>query len=61
MNTTKTVAENTSEATWQSLKQVISQSAGFRNWLSKQPYTSVDDLDKQITSYLRDTLQTLAY
>jgi 3'-phosphoadenosine 5'-phosphosulfate (PAPS) 3'-phosphatase len=61
MNPMQNVANNTAEPIWQDLKNVISQSAGFQNWQSKQQESPREDLDKQISSYLKDTLQTLAY
>lgn len=54
--------------TWESLKQVIANSTGFEKWKRSR---SVDSnttelnpelrLDELVASYLRETLETLAY
>ncbi|OCQ94360.1 hypothetical protein BCD67_06820 [Oscillatoriales cyanobacterium USR001] len=50
---------------WESLKQASAASSGFQRWQLEQdctPCTPEDAaLDKQVTSYLRETLETLAY
>lgn len=48
---------------WQSLKQAIAASSGFKRWklergVHGKPADSLDDL---VQSYLRETLETLAY
>ncbi len=49
---------------WESLKQAIATSSGFKQWQqgkeTEQPVVS-SNLDVQIRSYLRETLETLAY
>jgi hypothetical protein len=53
--------------TWNNLKQVIASSTGFERWKrsrlveiteQKQDQKLIDEL---VTSYLRETLETLAY
>jgi len=50
---------------WESLKQASAASSGFQRWQLEQdcaPCAPEDvALDKQVTSYLRETLETLAY
>jgi hypothetical protein len=49
---------------WDSLKQTISTSSGFRRWLSEHPVPNQVlemSLDRQVRRYLRETLETLAY
>jgi hypothetical protein len=49
---------------WDSLKQAIARSSGFKNWLQQQetqPQSNHDNLDDFVISYLRETLETLAY
>jgi len=61
------VAENTNENLWHNLKNVIRQSSGFQHWQATQARTSEaiasaeEGEDALVISYLRDTLQTLAY
>lgn len=48
---------------WHDLKQAITMSSGFHRWKQEQ---AVDqdlntNLDQQVRSYLRETLETLAY
>ncbi len=54
--------------TWQNLKQVIASSSGFEKWQrsrdkdsNKLDLPNDANLDQLITSYLRETLETLAY
>ncbi|MEE3715680.1 hypothetical protein V2H45_02850 [Tumidithrix elongata RA019] len=59
---------STDSATWQNLKQVIASSSGFDKW-QRSRETSVESaersndtyLDELVASYLRETLETLAY
>lgn len=49
---------------WESLKQASAASSGFQRWqlerdFEQQPENST--LDQQVRSYLRETLETLAY
>ena len=49
---------------WESLKQAISASSGFRRWQQQQrdvARPSQASLDAQVRRYLRETLETLAY
>jgi hypothetical protein len=54
--------------TWENLKQVIASSSGFDKW-QRSRETSAETLergsetylDELVTSYLRETLETLAY
>lgn len=48
---------------WHSLRQAIAASSGFERWkqergMCEKPSDSLDDL---VQSYLRETLETLAY
>jgi len=50
--------------TWESLKQASAASSGFQRWqlerdFEQQPENS--SLDQQVSTYLRETLETLAY
>lgn len=49
---------------WQSLKQAIATSSGFQRWQQekelKESILSLS-LDRQVQTYLRETLETLAY
>lgn len=54
--------------TWQHLKQVIASSSGFEKWQrsrdkdgNKLELPNDYNLDQLVTSYLRETLETLAY
>lgn len=49
---------------WQSLKQAIASSSGFQSW--QLEHLDCDgrppmNLDRQVRTYLRETLETLAY
>jgi hypothetical protein len=48
---------------WESLKQAIAVSSGFKRWQEEQVTNELAkaNLDEQINRYLRDTLATLAY
>ncbi len=49
---------------WESLKQAIANSSGFKCWQEEQTPESTDlsrSLDFQVRHYLRQTLETLAY
>lgn len=56
---------------WQSLREVIAHSSGFQSWCSENgdelvPNSNMEseqspELDRRISLYLKDTLQTLAY
>ena len=55
---------SSSEQLWEHLQQAIASSSGFQQWqeeqLSKEK-ESLKDLESQVCSYLRETLETLAY
>jgi hypothetical protein len=72
MQLLENVAENTNESVWQNLKNVIRQSSGFQHWQAVQAMNNdgmessaviAGDQDEEalVTSYLKETLQTLAY
>ncbi|GAB4344920.1 MAG: hypothetical protein OHK0047_38060 [Leptolyngbyaceae cyanobacterium] len=49
---------------WESLKQAIANSSGFRRWqLERNSNSQLHDLglDVLVRRYLRETLETLAY
>ncbi len=50
--------------TWDSLKQAIAASSGFQRWQMEHPVgDQLEDysLDRRVSRYLRETLETLAY
>ena len=55
---------SSSEQLWEHLQQAIASSSGFHQWQEEQPSKekeSLKDLEGQVCSYLRETLETLAY
>lgn len=53
-----------SEVVWPHLRRVISKSSGFKHWVLERGLdTNATDnaLDTLVHSYLRQTLETLAY
>ncbi|MEY3827757.1 MAG: hypothetical protein RLZZ148_2578 [Cyanobacteriota bacterium] len=55
---------SSSEQLWEHLQQAIASSSGFHQWQEEQPSKekeSLKDLESQVCSYLRETLETLAY
>ncbi|MDJ0508042.1 MAG: hypothetical protein QNJ64_02125 [Crocosphaera sp.] len=47
---------------WESLQQAIADCSGFQQWQAQQEKeTDIESLDQQVRSYLRETLETLAY
>ncbi|NJK54851.1 MAG: hypothetical protein HC939_02195 [Pleurocapsa sp. SU_5_0] len=46
---------------WFSLRQAISKSSGFQSWQQERDISSDIELDQQVRSYLKETLETLAY
>lgn len=53
-----------SSEVWSQLKQAISASSGFKRWQLEQAKDSKhqdSSLDALVQSYLRETLETLAY
>lgn len=52
----------TNSEVWESLQQAIADCSGFQQWQAQQEQdTDVESLDQQVRSYLRETLETLAY
>jgi hypothetical protein len=51
--------------TWEELKQAIAASSGFQRWRLEQLQLDTQlqhlSLDHQVSRYLRETLETLAY
>jgi hypothetical protein len=48
---------------WEHLKHAIASSSGFQRWQEEQIQEEQvrDDLERKVCSYLRETLETLAY
>ena len=48
---------------WQNLKQAIVNSSGFKRWQYEQAPEKIQgiSLDQLVSSYLRETLEALAY
>jgi len=48
---------------WSHLKQAIAKSSGFKRWQIERQDGETDcvSLDLQVSKYLRETLETLAY
>lgn len=48
---------------WEHLKHAIAASSGFQRWQEEQLENGQvkDDLEQKVCSYLRETLETLAY
>lgn len=66
--TDATLASNTqlnnNSSVWESLKQAIANSSGFKCWQEEQISEHNDisrPLDAQVRRYLKQTLETLAY
>ncbi|MFB6275481.1 MAG: hypothetical protein ABEI32_04955 [Halothece sp.] len=52
------------QANWKNLRSAIAASSGFNSWQLEngvKETESQDDLDEQVRTYLRETLETLAY
>ena len=51
------------QATWENLRSAIAQSSGFKSWQLENGVISDSqkNLDEQVRTYLRETLETLAY
>lgn len=52
------------DAIWNSLKQAIATSSGFKRWQQEKSETSIYQsctLDQLVSYYLKETLETLAY
>lgn len=54
---------STDAEVWQGLKRAIASSSGFKSWRSERNESTTEQTadDQQIRSYLRETLETLAY
>ena len=61
-NSTITAKQQTEADVWESLQQVIADCSGFQQWQAQRQENQVaESLDQQVRSYLRETLETLAY
>lgn len=62
INASNTHREMADTEIWNSLKQAIASSSGFKRWLieSDAQLQSLA-LDRQVQRYLRETLENLAY
>ncbi|AFZ49420.1 UNVERIFIED_CONTAM: hypothetical protein BEN50_16720 [Euhalothece sp. KZN 001] len=52
------------EAIWENLRSAIAASSGFSSWQLENelnPTESQENIDEQVRTYLRETLETLAY
>jgi len=53
------------DVTWDSLKRAIAASSGFQRWHAERMLTQSQlqnsSLEQLVSSYLRETLETLAY
>ncbi|MBW4658085.1 MAG: hypothetical protein KME15_05385 [Drouetiella hepatica Uher 2000/2452] len=53
------------DLTWDSLKRAIASSSGFQRWHAERVFTQAQlqnsSLEQLVSSYLRETLETLAY
>lgn len=63
-NSTMTNNEVPDHAIWDSLQQAIARSSGFKRWFADHS-DNLDlhelTVDKQVSTYLKETLETLAY
>ena len=46
---------------WLSLRQAIAKSSGFQSWQHERKIDTNENLDIQVSRYLKETLETLAY
>lgn len=46
---------------WENLKRAIASSSGFKRWQEEQEQDVEDNFDESVCTYLRETLETLAY
>ncbi len=57
-----TTNHQTESDVWESLQQAIAECSGFQQWQAQQQKDpDMESLDQQVRSYLRETLETLAY
>ncbi|MDJ0843603.1 hypothetical protein [Crocosphaera sp.] len=61
-NSSITANHHTEAEVWENLQQAIAECSGFQQWQAQQDNNAdVESLDQQVRSYLRETLETLAY
>ncbi|MDJ0660861.1 MAG: hypothetical protein QNJ42_15445 [Crocosphaera sp.] len=61
-NSTITANHHEEAEVWENLQQAIAECSGFQQWQAQQQKKpDVESLDQQVRSYLRETLETLAY
>ncbi|MGK7955286.1 MAG: hypothetical protein AB4063_08500 [Crocosphaera sp.] len=61
-NSSITTNQQTEADVWESLQQAIADCSGFQEWQAQQQQNQeAESLDQQVRSYLRETLETLAY
>ncbi|NJL97365.1 MAG: hypothetical protein HC818_08035 [Synechococcaceae cyanobacterium RM1_1_27] len=59
---TSPASTHSETAVWESLRQAIVESSGFKRWLNGRSCpTSPTELDHVVHQYLEQTLSTLAY
>ena len=73
MNFSEQARPSNDREVWQNLKEAIATSSGFQRWLLERQLKNTqhnnttiaapiaENLDKLVRSYLRETLETLAY
>ncbi len=65
MASPSTPSQFSEDTTWNSLKRAIATSSGFKRWQLEQTTTSpqIQSMSQEqlVSSYLRETLETLAY
>ena len=65
MSNLTTYPESQNYQIWENLKEAIIKSSGFECWQEEQTsdeqFSLTGNLDEQVSSYLRETLETLAY
>ncbi|MEL4894758.1 hypothetical protein [Crocosphaera sp. Alani8] len=61
-NSTMTGNQQTEAAVWDTLQHAIAECSGFQQWQAQhQTATDMEPLPQQVRSYLKETLETLAY
>ncbi|EAZ92874.1 hypothetical protein [Crocosphaera chwakensis] len=61
-NSTMTANHQAETEVWETLQQAIAECSGFQQWQAQQQEEAdIESLDEQVRSYLRETLETLAY
>ncbi|WP_107668375.1 hypothetical protein [Cyanothece sp. BG0011] len=61
-NSTMTANPQAEAEVWENLQQAIADCSGFQQWQAQQDKDADgESLDQQVRSYLRETLETLAY